>query len=174
MTLGKGYVHVYTGTGKGKTTCALGLLLRACGAGFRIFVAQFLKSRDYSELTALRRFDDLVTIRQYGTGTFVKGNPTDADRQAASAGFAETRKALMSGNYNLVILDEANVAVRYGLIPVDDLLGLIHDRPAGVELVITGRGADPRIIEAADLVTEMTEIKHYFKSGVRARVGIEK
>lgn len=172
--IGKGFVHVYTGNGKGKTTCALGLVLRACGAGLRVFLAQFLKSREYSELAALERLRDLVTVRQYGSGRFVRGNPSGEDRRLTRLGFEEVRKALVSCQYPLVVLDEANVAVRYGILSVDDLLDLIESKPDGVELVITGRDAAPELIERADLVTEMREVKHYYTEGVGARKGIEK
>ena len=172
--IGKGYVHVYTGNGKGKTTCALGLLLRAYGAGVRIFFAQFLKSSDYSELNTLAILADRVTVRQYGSGQFVLGKPCDEDFKLAAAGLVEVREALLSGQHQMVILDEANVAVGYGVLSADDIISLIDQKPDGVELVITGRGADPRIIEKANLVTEMREIKHYYKEGVPARMGVEK
>lgn len=172
--IGKGYVHVYTGDGKGKTTAALGLALRAAGAGLRVFVAQFLKAQEYSELAALARFADLVTVHQYGTGRFVRGRPTVEDRERAAAGFAEAEAAVLAGRHELVILDEVNVAVRYGLVPLEELLALIRAKPEGVELVLTGRHADPALIEAADLVTEMRAVKHYFREGVGARVGVEK
>lgn len=172
--VGKGYVQIYTGAGKGKTTAALGLALRALGAGLHVFLGQFLKSRDYSELDALARFPDQLTVRQYGSGRFVRGHPTEADRTLAAAGFAEARDALGSGRHALVILDEINVAVHYGIVPVEDLLSLIRTKPDGVELVLTGRHAHPAVLEAADLVTEMRPVKHYFQEGVRARIGIEK
>ena len=172
--IGKGYVQVYTGNGKGKTTCALGLLLRAYGAGVRVFLGQFLKSSDYSELNTLAKLSDRVTVRQYGSGKFVRGKPCEGDYKLAAAGLVEVREALLSGQYQVVILDEANVAVHYGVLSVDEILDLIDQKPDGVELVITGRGADPRIIERANLVTEMREIKHYYKEGVGARKAVEK
>jgi cob(I)alamin adenosyltransferase len=172
--LEKGYVHVYTGNGKGKTTSALGLLVRAYGTGAHIFLGQFLKGSDYGELVSLKMLSDRVTVRQYGSGQFVHGNPKEEDHRLAREGFAEAREALLSGQYQLVILDEANVAVRYGLLQADDLINLIDSKPDGVELVITGRDADPRVIEKADLVTEMKEVKHYFHNGVPARRGVEK
>jgi cob(I)alamin adenosyltransferase len=172
--MGKGYVHVYTGDGKGKTTSALGLLVRAYGDGARIFLGQFLKGNEYSELVSLKMFSDRVTVRQYGSGRFVQGEPTEEDRRLALEGFGEAREALLSGKYELVILDEANVAVRYGLLRAEDLINLIDSKPDGVELIITGRGADPRVIERADLVTEMREVKHYYQQGVLARKGVEK
>ncbi len=170
----KGYVHVYTGNGKGKTTAALGLSLRAAGAGLRVLIVQFLKKGDYSEIKALERFADRITVEQYGAGRFVKGAPSEADMAAGREGLERLRKAAFEGRYDLVVIEEGNVAAHCGLFPVDALLEIIHHRHETVELVITGRGADPRVIAAADLVTEMTEVKHYFKRGVRARTGIEK
>ena len=172
--IGKGYVQVYTGNGKGKTTCALGLLLRAYGAGLRVFLGQFLKSGDYSELKTLAKLSDRVTVRQYGSGKFVMGKPSEEDHRLAAAGLGEAREALLSRQYQMVILDEANVAVHCGVLSADEILDLIDRKPDGVELIITGRGADPRIIQKADLATEMQELKHYFKAGVPARVGVEK
>jgi cob(I)alamin adenosyltransferase len=113
-------------------------------------------------------------VEQFGLGRFVGGKPSPADIAAARSGLERTREAIASGEYQMVILEEANVAVKYGLFPVQDLLRLIIDKPVDLELVITGRGAAPRIIDAADLVTEMKEVKHYFEKGVRARIGIEK
>jgi cob(I)alamin adenosyltransferase len=169
----KGYVQLYTGNGKGKTTAAFGLALRAAGAGLPVFIAQFMKSGDYGEVRAFRRFEDLVTMRQYGSGRFVHGKPTEEDVRAAREGFSEVRSVLASGKYKVVILDEAVIATFFDLFSVEDLLALIDGRPEGVELLITGRNADPRLVEKADLVTEMREIKHYYVEGVAARDGIE-
>ena len=168
-----GYVQVYTGNGKGKTTAALGLALRAAGAGLRVYIAQFVKGMAYSEHRALERFPDLITVRQFGREGFIHDQPGPLDRDAARAGLEEVRKVLASGDYEVVILDEANIAVHFGLISVDDLLGLMDTRPPGVELVITGRRAHPAVVQHADLVTEMLEIKHYYHDGVQARQGIE-
>ncbi len=170
----KGYVHVYTGNGKGKTTAALGLALRAVGAGFKIFIGQFVKGRDYSELKSLGRLSDQVIVKQYGRGVFIRGNPEPEDVEKARIGLEEARQATISGEYQLVILDEANIATYYNLFSVDELLDLIQNRHEGTELVITGRNADSRLLEIADLVTEMKEVKHYFADGVNARKGIEK
>lgn len=170
----QGYVQVYTGTGKGKTTAALGLALRAAGAGLRVFIGQFLKNHAYSEIQALQRFADSITIQQYGTGCFIFGTPADADIRSARTGFSQLKEHVLSGKYDLVILDEANVAVHYNMLTVEELLELIDSKPVHVELIITGRNADRRIIERADLVTEMREVKHYYTSGIEARTGIEK
>jgi len=168
-----GYIHVYTGDGKGKTTAALGLALRAAGAGMKVFIAQFVKGMHYSELDSLKRFEDLITIRQYGRRCFIEKEPEPEDIAAAREGYNEALRAVQSAEYGLVILDEANIATHYKLFSVDELLAVIDARPAQVELVITGRRADPRIIKRADLVTEMQEIKHYYQQGVQARKGIE-
>ena len=169
----RGYVQVYTGDGKGKTTAALGLALRCAGAGERVFIAQFVKGMHYSELDALERFEDLITVRQYGRDCFITAEPTQEDIDLARAGLAEARAEMLSGRYRLVILDEANIATHFKLFAVEELLAFIDDRPADVELVITGRRADERVIERADLVTEMRCVKHYYDEGVQARRGIE-
>jgi len=170
----KGYVQVYTGDGKGKTTAALGLAIRAAGAGFKVFIAQFLKKGDYSEIKALERFSDLITVEQFGLGRFVRGKPAPEDIEAARKGLESVKKILASGKHQMVILDEANVAAVCGLVSIDDLLAVIEQKPPQVELILTGRGAAPRVIERADLVSEVKAIKHYFNNGVKARVGIEK
>jgi cob(I)alamin adenosyltransferase len=169
-----GYVHVYTGDGKGKTTAAFGLALRAAGAGLKVFIGQFVKGMCYSELIAIERFQGLIELRQFGRGCFIRNEPVSDDIQAARKGLEESRRILDAGEHRLVILDEANIATHFGLFPVDDLLGLIDAKPANVELVLTGRRADPRIIKRADLVTDMREVKHYYARGVQARSGIEK
>lgn len=170
----RGYVHVYTGNGKGKTTAALGLALRAAGAGLNVYIAQFIKHGEYSEIKALNRLSDKITIEQFGRGRFIKGRPSEEDLAAARRGLNQIKKILKAGKHAVVILDEASVAVSLNLFSENELLEIIDRRPDNVEIIITGREAGPRIIEAADLVTEMKEIKHYFKSGVEARVGIEK
>lgn len=170
----KGYVQVYTGDGKGKTTAALGLALRAVGAGLKVYLAQFIKRGAYSEINALKRFSDSVTVEQFGCGRFAKGKPSAEDISAARKGLARIKEIISSGQYPVVILDEANVAVSCGLLAVQDLLDIIDLKPEDMELVITGRDAAPQILEKADLVSEVNAIKHYFQNGVTARIGIEK
>jgi len=170
----KGYVQVYTGDGKGKTTAAIGLSLRAAGAGLKVYIAQFIKMGDYSEIKALQRFSDLIDIEQFGRGRFIKGKPSDEDMEAAQNGLQKVHDVLISATHQVVILEEANVAVSCGLFSIGDILKLIELKPESVEMVITGRGADPSLIERADLVTEMKCIKHYYNKGVQARTGIEK
>ena len=169
----KGYVHVYTGDGKGKTTAAIGLAIRAAGAGMRVYIAQFVKGMHYSEIDALDRYADRITLKQYGRDCFIEKEPEEADIRAARQGLEEVKGILASGNYQMVILDEANIATRYNLFSPDELAELVQSKPESVELVITGRNADPKIIALADLVTEMKEIKHYYRLGVEARPGIE-
>ncbi len=170
----RGYVQVYTGNGKGKTTASLGLALRAAGAGMKVYIAQFLKKGDYSEIKALERFSDRITIEQFGRGKFIKGKPSPEDIAAGLSGLEKIDRMLTSGRFQIIIMEEANVAVSCGLFPVSRLLDLINKKPDDTELVLTGRGAAPEIIERADLVTEMKEIKHYYHKGVQARIGIEK
>ncbi len=169
----KGYVQVYTGNGKGKTTASLGLALRAAGAGLNVYIVQFLKKGDYSEIKALSKFKN-ITIEQYGLGKFVKGKPSKEDFAAGAKGYLKLCEILKQNNHDVVIAEEANVAVMCSLITEEQLLTLVDMKPDNVELVITGRGAPIKLIEKADLVTEMTEIKHYYQQGVAARVGIEK
>jgi len=169
----KGYVQVYTGNGKGKTTAALGLIVRACGAGLKVYLCQFIKGGICSELKTLKkRFCD-VTIHQCGRGCFIKGKPSRDDLKLAKKGFAKLRSAILSGKYDLVIADEANCAISCGLLTASELLKLIDEKPPHVELVFTGRSAPAELIARADLVTEMKEVKHYFNNGIKARPGIE-
>ncbi len=171
-SLRRGYVHVYTGNGKGKTTAALGLVLRAVGAGLRVCFVQFLKCTPSSEIRVLERFPGQITIRRFAC--FAGMEPRDGDIEASRQEMTEVRRMVRSGEYSLIVLDEANVATQFGLLDVEDLLDLIDTRPPESELVITGRYAHPRILDRADLVTEMNEVKHYYRQGVMARVGIER
>lgn len=169
----KGYLQVYTGEGKGKTTAALGLALRAAGAGMKVFLAQFAKGEESSELRSLERLSDLITVRRYGRGRFIRGKPAEEDARAARKGLEEVRQVLASGEFQVVILDEANIATHFHLFSVRDLLEVIEARPPEVEMVITGRRAAPEVLEKADLVTDMRNVKHYYDQGVQARKGIE-
>jgi cob(I)alamin adenosyltransferase len=170
----RGYVHVYTGDGKGKTTAAIGLAIRAAGAGLRVYIAQFIKMGDYSEIKALKRFSDLITIEQYGLGRFLDKTPSKEDIAIARKGLEMVRNVMASGKVNLVILEEANVAAKFGLFSVQEIVQMIVNKPKEIELVFTGRDASSQVIEVADLVTEMKMVKHYYDKGVQARVGIEK
>ena len=168
-----GYVQVYTGDGKGKTTAAMGLALRAAGAGLKVFIAQFVKSEKYSELIAFERFSDLITSRLYGSGCWLEGRPEKEDIRLAQEGLEVARRIITAGEHDVVILDEANIATHFGLLDVRDLIDLIDAKPSGVELIFTGRKASPELIERADLVSEFQEVKHYYQKGIMARKGIE-
>ena len=172
--LDKGLVQLYYGNGKGKTTAAMGLALRAAGCGLQVYIAQFIKGLKYSELVSLAKLKDNITVRQYGRGCFIKREATQKDIDAAQKGLAEVKNIITSGKYDVVILDEITIAEYFKLISVEDVLALIASKPQNLELILTGRKADNRIIEAADLVTEMVEIKHYYNEGIEAREGIEK
>ena len=169
-----GYIHIYTGDGKGKTTAALGLALRAAGAGLSVYIAQFLKKGEYSEIKALERFSDCITVEQYGLGRFVRGNPQKEDIDAAARGLKAIKSVMSGQKHQMIVMDEANVAVSCGLFTIKELLEIIDLKPEGVELVLTGRRAAPEIMERADLVSEVKSLKHYFQNGVKARIGIEK
>jgi cob(I)alamin adenosyltransferase len=155
----RGFIQVYTGNEKTKSTVSAGLSLRAAGAGLRVFIAQFTRVDDNREIAALKRFDDLITIAQFGAKDLGTEQPSPPDIEAAREGLEKVKEVLSSATHDLVIMEEANVAVELGLFSVADLLNIMALKPENVELVITGRNADPRIIERADLVTEMKEIK---------------
>ncbi|MCI0496791.1 MAG: cob(I)yrinic acid a,c-diamide adenosyltransferase [Thermoplasmata archaeon] len=169
-----GMVQVYTGNGKGKTTAAVGLAARALGRGLSVLVVQFMKGGvEYGEVASLRRLG--AEVHQFGSPDFVDPHsPSPADSRMAAEAIQFALRKMYSGRYDVVILDEVNVAAAWGLIPVGDVLAVITDRPKHVELVLTGRYAPPEILEAADLVTEMREVKHYFRRGEAARDGIER
>jgi len=170
----RGYVQVYTGNGKGKTTAAFGLALRAAGAGLKVYIGQFLKKEEYSELNSINRFKDLIKVEQFGGKRYIGQEIREEDRELAKKGFKKIKEIIFSGEYDVVILDEINVALYYRLLSEEDLINLIKNKPSDVELVLTGRYASSQIIKIADLVTEMRKIKHYFSKGVTARKGIEK
>lgn len=170
----KGYVQVYTGDGKGKTTAALGLALRASGHGLRTYVGQFMKGQSYGELEALRH-NQHVTLEQYGDAHHVlAGSTTTDDVVRARRGLELAHEAMLSGRYDIVVLDEVNVAIWFGLLDTEDVLAFLDQRPDEVEVVLTGRRAPRELIERAHLVTEMRPVKHYYEQGVTARPGIER
>ncbi len=172
--LEQGCVQVYTGEGKGKTTCALGLALRAVGQGLQVFMIQFLKGRETGEMAAAVRLAPEFTIRAVGRSGLVNlKNPAAEDLALARQALDLAKDLIAAGEHDVVILDEINVALAYGLIPLPEVLDLLEKRPRHVEVVLTGRGAPPEVIEAADLVTEMRPVKHYWQVNVRARRGIE-
>ncbi len=174
VRLKQGFVQIYTGTGKGKTTAAIGLAIRAAGCGMKVFIGQFIKGMRYSEIKCLEKLKENITVRQYGLRCFIREKASQEDIKAAMAGFAEVKKVTMSGKYDVVILDELTIAEYFGLIPAHDILELMENKPANVELVLTGRKTSQELIDRADLVTEMREIKHYYSRGITGRKGIEK
>jgi cob(I)alamin adenosyltransferase len=173
LSLKTSFIHLYTGSGKGKTTAAIGLALRAAGAGLRVYFAQFAKGTDTGEFRILSKLTNLITIKQFGARSFIKGRPSKNDKTLAANGFALVEKIIREGRYDVVVLDEICIACYYKIIPLQAVIDMIQNRPDHVEIVLTGRNAPQELIDAADLVTEMREIKHYFAEGVHARKGIE-
>lgn len=170
--IGKGFIQVYTGNGKGKTTAALGISLRSLCAGNKVFFGQFMKGQDYSELKAGETFENF-TMEQFGTPEFLTGKPSENDFENARKGLARMKEVLASGEYQMVVFDEINTTLFFELLDVKDVLEVLDLKPEGTEVILTGRYAPDEIIERADLVTEMKEIKHYYNQGVMARVGVE-
>jgi len=171
---GKGLVQVFTGNGKGKTTAALGTVVRAAGHGLRIFIVFFMKGDyNYGEYSTLSKLPN-VDVASFGFRQLTDpANIRPEEVEQARLALETSREAVLSGNYDLVVLDEVNVALGFNLIELDEVVGLIKAKPASVELILTGRYADNRLIELADLVTEMVKVKHPFDKGVKARKGIE-
>lgn len=168
----KGYIHVYTGNGKGKTTAAFGLALRAALADKKVYIGQFVKGMEYSEL----KIDEIlpnIEIHQFGQECFIYNEPTEKDILIANEGLDICREVLEKGDHDLVILDELNIALYYKLFSVEEVIEVLENRKPNIEVVITGRYAPKKLIELGDLVTEMKEIKHYYNNGVEARKGIE-
>ena len=173
----QGSIQVYTGNGKGKTTAALGLALRAAGRGMKTYMAQFLKKGEYGELLAVAdRLADRITIRQFGLPEFhhQEQGVSAEESAAAEAGLAAAAAAMAGGEYRIVVLDEINTLLHFKIIAVEAVLGFLDRKPAGVELVLTGRYAPQAILDRADLVTEMKEVRHYYQESIQARTGIEK
>jgi cob(I)alamin adenosyltransferase len=172
--LEKGLVQVYTGDGKGKTSASFGAALRAIGRDMKVYIIQFIKGGfDYGEMYVTDRLPNL-TLSAFGRGKFIiESPPAQEDVKQAQKGFELARKVVESGKYDLVVLDEINVALSLKMIKVDEVLQLIRSKPKHVEIILTGRGAPQQIIDAADLVTEMKEIKHPYTKGVPSRKGIE-
>lgn len=170
--MSKGYIHVYTGNGKGKTTAAIGVAVRKLCTGEKVFFGQFIKGMKYSE-TALEEMLDGISFRQYGEDCFIYKDPEEKDIERAEEGLRDCERILMSGEYNLVVFDEIFIATHLKLLRVEDVLKVIRNKPEDVELILTGRYCPDEILEAADLVTEMKEIKHYYSKGVLSRKGVD-
>lgn len=169
----KGYIHIYTGNGKGKTTAAIGLAVRAAGAGKKVFIGQFVKGKMYSEIKIIQSSIANITIKQYGRSCFIEREPEQDDIDAALNGLKEMTDIVASAKFDMVIFDEATIALFYKLFSVNMLLDVIKSKPLETEIIVTGRYAPDELIEIADLVTEMKEIKHYYNEGIEAREGIE-
>lgn len=165
-------IQVYTGNGKGKTTAAFGQALRAAGAGLKVFIGQFIKGKNYSELNALKKVKN-IKIEQFGRGCFIKRAPNRKDIALAISGLKRVRKIISLGIYDMVILDEINVALKLKLLKLEYVISLIKNTSKKTELVLTGRNAHPKIMKIADLVSEIKDRKHYYKKGIKARRGIE-
>ena len=170
----RGLVIVITGNGKGKTTSAFGQALRAIGQGYKVFIMQFMKGRDYGEFVAAEKYLPRLTILRSGLDSFVmRDNPAPVDIELAVQGFELAKKAAASGKYNMIILDEINVAVDFMLIPLEDVIDLIKNKPPALDLILTGRYAAKEIMKLADTVSEVKEIKHHYAAGIKDRAGIE-
>ena len=166
-------IHIYTGNGKGKTTAALGLALRASGAGLKVYIGQFIKGKNYySELKALKNLKN-ITLEQFGRGCFICGKPNKEEIKMARKGWERIKKIIARKTYDMVILDEINVAVKLGLLAQREVAEIMKKNPARCELILTGRYAHPEFLKLADLVSEIKEKKHYYRRGKKARKGIE-
>lgn len=165
-------IQVYTGCGKGKTTAALGLALRAAGAGFFVYICQFAKGRFYSELRLLKKIKN-IKIEQFGRRCFIKREPEKIDIELARKGLQNAKKAILNKKFRLIILDEINIALNLNLISLKEVMEILEAVPKNKEVVLTGRYAPVQIIHSADLVSQIKEVKHYYKKGVQARKGIE-
>ena len=169
----KGYIHIYTGNGKGKSTAAFGLALRALCAGKKVYIGQFVKSMKYNE-TKVENLFNTVLIEQLGRGCFIQEDPEQVDIDMAKNALKRCTEIMQSGEYDLVILDEVTIAIYYKLFTSQDLIKAIQSRDSSVEVVLTGRYASQDLIDLADLVTDMQEVKHYYTQGVLSRDGIDK
>lgn len=173
----KGYIQVYTGNGKGKTTAAIGLALRAAGHNMKTYIAQFMKKGEYGELIAIKKYlSKVIVVEQFGLPDFhySEEKVTAEERQASQKGIEAAKKAMFSGNYDIVILDEVNILLYFKIVKINPILEIIEQKPDPIELILTGRMAPKEILDRADLITDMKEIKHYFQKNVQARAGIEK
>lgn len=173
--LRQGFVQIYTGNGKGKSTAAIGQAVRAAGFGLKTYIAQFMKEYPYNELESLKHLSEWITIEQFGGDEFVykKELPGAEELAKAKSGLQTAKEKMLSGNYDIIILDEAIVAIYFKLIKTKDLVEFIKSKSVEVELILTGRYCPNELIELADLVTEMKEIKHYYQKGIISRKGIE-
>ena len=175
MTLSKGFVQVYTGNGKGKTTAAIGVAVRAAGTGLTTYFLQIMKNFPYSELKSLKKFKNFITVKQIGNDDFVleKREPSDTEKAEIVKALDEVKSLMRERKYDIFALDEICVAVYFGLVKVEDVLEIIRQKPRETELILTGRYCPEEIINEAHLVTRMEEVKHYFNQGILSRKGID-
>lgn len=173
--LNKGFIQVYTGNGKGKTTAAVGQAVRAAGYGLKTYIAQFMKEYSYSELNSLKCLNEWITIEQFCGDDFVyrKKLPGKEELTKAKKGLQTAIKNMLGGEYDLIILDESIVAIYFKLIKLEEIIRIIKQKPKNVELILTGRYCPQELVDLADLVTEMKEVKHYYQEGIKSRRGIE-
>lgn len=170
----RGLVMVITGDGKGKTTSAFGQALRAVGQGYQVCMIQFMKGRKYGEVVALEKYIPNIAFYQFGLDSFVmRENSAQVDIDLAKQGFEKAKEIIQSGKYNMLILDEINVAVDFGLISEEAVLDLVKSKPPELDLMLTGRYASDRLMKMADMVSEVTEVKHHYNAGIKDRAGIE-
>jgi cob(I)alamin adenosyltransferase len=170
----KGYIHIYTGTGKGKTTAALGLALRAAGYGYKTFIGQFMKGSHYGELSSLKTIKE-IDIEQFGGEECITIDQVDErHKELAKNGLNRIKEVLKKNYYQIVVLDEICVTIWFGLIAEQEVIEVLNSKPSNIEIILTGRKASKTLLEHADLITEMDEVLHYYSSGVEARQGIEK
>lgn len=173
--LNKGYIQIYTGNGKGKTTAAIGQALRAAGFGLKTYIVQFMKEFPYNEVKSLNNLKEWITIEQFGGDEFVykKEPPGKSEIDKVRRGLAKAKAKMLSGKYDIIILDEVCVSIYFGLFSDEEILTFIKQKPENVELILTGRYCPDKLLDKADLVTEMNEVKHYYQDGVTSRKGIE-
>lgn len=173
--LKKGYIQVYTGNGKGKTTAAIGQAVRSAGFGLKCYMLQFMKDFPYNEKTSLKRLEDLITIKQICKDDWVfrKELPPEEEKQKALTALLEAKELMLKKEYDLIILDEVCVSIYFGLLEKEDVIDFVNVKPETVELILTGRYCPEELIEKADLVTDMKEVKHYYRQGVISRRGID-
>lgn len=172
MKSGKGYIQLFTGNGKGKTTAAIGAAIRAAGDGKTVFIGQFVKGMHYSELESMKLIPQ-IQVQQFGLNCFIIKKPAQKDIDAAQKGLETVTDVIKKNSYNMVILDEICIALHYKLLPIKAIVKLLNEKPTEMEVILTGRYASKELIKKADLVTEMREIKHYYNEGIQARKGIE-
>jgi len=173
--LKQGFIQIYTGNGKGKSTAAIGQAVRAAGFGLKVYIAQFMKEYPYNELVGLKHLSEWIVIEQFGGDEFVykKELPGNDELEKAKKGLTTAKEKMLSGKFDLMILDESIVAIYFKLIEKNELIEFIKQKPENVELILTGRYCPDELITLADLVTEMKEVKHYYQKGITSRKGIE-